>query len=251
MSNLGSACTRMVAVELLDLAEMRMLTRHFTYEEALFFLLSLCRRSQQIVRLQQKQWLPRTAAWELQKMLRRVRHLFGGFNGDRELRCMELFVRLLHELHATHVVQFSTSDKQENRCLLGFTSIELGEQMVQVFRDRCLQLVRLEAAFSDPDLQYFSVQARWTYWQNGAAYNCVCELLDANALKPHLPCRTTSTTASTTQDDEHGGEHDPEPRQPWFVDDEPQHLLWFQSWRFENFNEHKLWMQHITAGVVA
>jgi hypothetical protein len=65
----------MVAVELLDLAEMRMLTRHFTYEETIFFLLSLCRRSQQIVRLQQKQWLPRTAAWELQKTLRRVRHL--------------------------------------------------------------------------------------------------------------------------------------------------------------------------------
>jgi hypothetical protein len=79
----------------------------------------------------------------------------------------------------------------------------------------------------------------------------VCELLGANALKPHLPCRTTSTTASTTQDDEHGGEHDPEPRQPSFDDDEPQHLLWFQSWRFENSNEHKLWLQHITAGVVA
>jgi hypothetical protein len=251
----------MVVVELLHLAEMGMLTRHFTYEEALFFLPSLCRRSQQIVRLQQKQWLPRTAAWELQKTLRRVRHQYGGFNGDRELRCMELFVRLLHELHATHVVQFSTSDKQENRCLLGFTSIELGEQMVPVFHDRCLQLVRLQAAFSDPDLQYFSMQARWTYWQSGAAYNCVCELLGANALKPHLPCRTPGAAPidddddgaapSTTQDDEHGGEHDPEPLQQWFDDDEPSCLLSYQSWRFENSNEHKLWMQGITAGVVA
>jgi hypothetical protein len=107
----------MVAVALLDLAEMGMLTQIFTYEEMLFFLPSLCRCSQQLVRLQQKQWLPRTAAWELQKTLRRVRHQYDGFNGDRALRCMELFVRLLHELHATHVVQFSTSDKQENRCL--------------------------------------------------------------------------------------------------------------------------------------
>ena len=212
-----------MAVALLDLAEMGMLTRHFTYEEALFFLHSLCRRSKEIVLLQQKQWVPRTAAWELPKTLRRVQHQYGGFNQDRELRCMELFVRLLHELHTTHVVQFLASAKQEERCLLGFTSINIGEHMLPVFRDRCLQLVQQEAAFSDPDLKCFSIDSYDTeQWcpplqvvSNTTVmcvYRCVRQLLEVHALRPHLECKIPD-------DDQ----------------DSPfTELLWFSSWRFNH-----------------
>jgi hypothetical protein len=210
-----------MAVALLDLAEMGMLTRHFTCEEALFFLHSLCRRSKEIVLLQQKQWVPRTAAWELPKTLRRVQHQYGGFNQDRELRCMELFVRLLHELHTTHVVQFSTSAKQEERCLLGFTSINIGEHMLPVFRDRCLQLVQQEAAFSDPDLKFFSVRENFSVQDECeytvhtsvcCAYSCVCQLLKVHGLTPHLECKIPD-------DDQ----------------DLPfTELLWFSSWRFNH-----------------
>jgi hypothetical protein len=169
----------MVAVELLELAEMGVLTRHFTYEEALFFLLPLCRRSQRLVEAQSTEtWAARTATWELQKTLRRVRHEYGGFNGGRELRCMELFVRLLHELHATHVLEFSTSSQREQRCVLGFTSIEIGDELLQ-FRGRLLQLVEEQAAFADEGLQHFSVR-------DGGAECCVYELLRAQGLKPEL-----------------------------------------------------------------
>jgi hypothetical protein len=50
MSNFGSACTRMVVVELLDLAEMGMLTRHFTREDAGRLLTPLCRAAATVVR---------------------------------------------------------------------------------------------------------------------------------------------------------------------------------------------------------
>jgi hypothetical protein len=216
----------MVAVELLELAEMGVLTRHFTYEEALFFLLPLCRRSQRLVEAQVESqstetWAARTATWELQKTLRRVRHEYGGFNGDRELRCMELFVRLLHELHATHVVEFSTSSQREKRCLLGFTSIEIGDGLLE-FRGRLLQLVQEQAAFADGGLQHFSVR------YSGGQY-CVYELLRAQGLKPQLRAQ--------------GDVRDVAALEAAFED-----ILLFHSWRFENTVEHAMWRAELQSG---
>jgi hypothetical protein len=160
-------------VRLLELGDaLHCLLRQFTREEALWHLLPVAKACGRLLQdfeapaeagqaaEAQAPWRPRTPPSELAKTLRRLQFWYGRFNGGRELRCMLLFTRLLHELRAEGVVQWVEQPPQPARpryrslsdtCVWGFVFLSVLDR--DAFAARCREMVLAHACMRDAELR--------------------------------------------------------------------------------------------------
>jgi hypothetical protein len=180
------------SVRLLELGDaLHCLLRQFTREEALWHLLPVakaCGRLLQDFEAAEagssasspsspsspdaaSPWRPRTPPSELAKTLRRLQFWYGRFNGGRELRCMQLFTRLLHELRAEGVVEWVEQPPPQparpryrslsDTCVWGFSSLSVLDR--DAFAARCREMVLAHACMRDAELRcvWFHFDPEW------------------------------------------------------------------------------------------
>ncbi len=156
---------------LLELGDaLQWLLRQFTREEALWYLLPVSKACGRLLQDfeqdfeaaqagSQAPWRPRTPPSELAKTLRRLQFWYGDFNGGRELRCMQIFTRLLHELCAEGVVEWGEQQPPpaENgqraladTCVFGFSWLAVYD--IPEFTARCREMFVANACMRDQEL---------------------------------------------------------------------------------------------------
>jgi hypothetical protein len=153
------------------------LLRQFTREEALWHLLPVAKACGRLLQdfeadeAVEPPWRPRTPPSELAKTLRRLEFWYGPFNEGRELHCMQLFTRLLHELRAEGVVEWVEQPAlQQGRhryrslsdtCVWGFSLLTVLNR--EAFAARCRQMVLAHACMRDAELRcvWFHFDPEW------------------------------------------------------------------------------------------
>ena len=140
--------------------------RQFTREEALWYLLPVAKACGRLLQdfeaaqADEPPWHPRTPPSEFAKTLRRLQFWYGDFNGGRELSCMQIFTRLLHELCAEGVVAWGEQQPPRpaihgqrglaDTCVFGFSWLPVLD--IPEFTVRCREMFVANACMRDQEL---------------------------------------------------------------------------------------------------